>query len=244
MAVHHRERRHDMHAHSHLHSRRPRAHGTIGERMLSQYEVNREGWEAIRQDLYDSQAYAAAGQTVLTFFQSATGSSTKTLSDTNMELPGQMPNMQKFLVESVEVDFQPTVPAVTAQNPAVFGAQAVAAIVNDVYIFRRSGYLQFNIGSKYYLQSGPMKKFPSATHFAIDAALSDATTAAASSQSRIAFADVVGRMYHMTPYSVLLISNQNFNVALNWPEGVQALPSGNPARVVVTLWGILYRRSQ
>jgi hypothetical protein len=226
---------------NHLHSSRPRPSGVIAESMLSQWDVNNQGWEAVRWDLYDSIAYAAAGQTQLSFFTSITS---KTISDTNLELPGQMPSMQKFLVDSVEVDFQPTVPAVTAQNPAVFGAQAAASIVNDVYIFRRTGYLQFNIGSKYYLQSGPMKKFPSATHFAIDAALADATTAAPASQSRIAFADVVGRMYHMTPYSVLLISNQNFNVTLNWPEGVQALPSTNPARVVVSLWGILYRRSQ
>jgi hypothetical protein len=136
---------------THLRSRHPRPSGVVGEDTLSQWDVNRDGWEAIRNDLYDSIAYAAAGQTVLTFFQQAVGgSSGKTLSDTNMELGGQMPNMQKFLVESVEIDFQPTVPAVTAQNPAVYGAGAAASIVNDVYLFRRTGYLQFNIGSKYY----------------------------------------------------------------------------------------------
>ncbi|MGZ7265373.1 hypothetical protein ACXWP3_09695, partial [Streptococcus pyogenes] len=55
---------------------------------LSKYSVNRPGWEAIKQSLYDYQAYAAAGQTNLTFFALPVGQSSKTLSDTNMTLAG------------------------------------------------------------------------------------------------------------------------------------------------------------
>ena len=237
-----------MPAHHYSHGKNqvvhPRISGVIPESHLSLYDVNGPSWEAIKQDLYDSIAYPAAGTNQLQFFQQQAGQGGKTIEQTNMLLPGMVPAMQKYLVESIEIDFFPTDPAVVAQNPATYGAPAIAQIVNDVYIFRRTGYLQFNVGSKYYLQSGPLKKFPSRTHFSIDAALSDASTAVTNGQSRIAFADIVGREYRIEPYSVLLIANQNFDVTLNWPSGVEALPSGNPAYIFITLWGMLYRKSQ
>lgn len=217
---------------------------------LQKYVVNREGWEVVRQGLFDSAVYAAAGQTQLNFFANPIGQGTgifggaKTASDTNMNLAGQLPAMQGFLVEAVEILFLPTTPSVAAQMPAAFGAQAIAQIVNDAYVFRRSGNLNFLIGSKPYLQDGPMMKFPASSDFQINAALADVTSAAANLQSRIAYGKAVGRTYSLGGASIFLTANQNFNVSLNWPEGVQALPSGNPGAVRVTLQGLLYRRSQ
>jgi hypothetical protein len=78
----------------------------------------------------------------------------------------------------------------------------------------------------------------------IHAALADVSSAAASLQSRIAHAYWCGRPYLLDPAAIELIENQNFEVTLNWPEGVQALPSGNPGRLVVVLDGFLYRRPQ
>lgn len=207
---------------------------------LAKYVVNREGWEAIKQSLYDFQSYAAAGTTQLTFFALPVGQGGKTKSDTNMSLAGQLPTNQEFLVQSIEVVFFPTTPTVAADMPAAFGAQAVAAQVNDAYIFRRSGNLQLTIGSKPYLEEAPLMRFPSKTNFELDAALADVSTAGADLQSRIAYANSRGRPYMLAP--LVLTSNQNFTVTLNWPEGVQAIT--NPARVGVILDGILYRRSQ
>lgn len=209
---------------------------------LSQYVVNREGWEAIRTTLYDTQAYAAAGVTQLSFFSLPIGQGGKTLSDTNMNLAGQLPTNQEFLVQSIEVTFYPATPTVAAGMPAVFGAQLAATSINDAYIFRRSGNLQFVIGSKPYLQEAPLMKFPSKSDFTLSAALSDITTAGANMQSRIGYATAAGRPYMLHPASLLLTSNQNFSITLNWPEGVQAIT--NPARVGVVLDGFLYRRSQ
>lgn len=215
---------------------------------LSNFNVNRDGWEVIRQGLYDSNAYAAAGASVLTFFALPIGQGTglgggvKTLTDTNMQAAGQMPNMQEFLVQSVEIMFLPTTPTVTAQMPAVFGAQAGALIINDAYIFYRAGNLQFTIGSKQYLQEAPLMKFPGKTYFELHAAAADVSSTAASLQTRIAFGTARGRPYLMNGANLRLVSNQNFNVTLNWPEGVQAI--ANPARIVMTLDGLLYRRSQ
>jgi hypothetical protein len=218
------------------------------EQLLAWYSVNRKGWEAVRQSEYDSNAYAAAGVNSLAFFQVPQGSGTgfggaaKTPSDTSMVLSGQLPAQQEFVVESISVEFWPTTPTVAAQMPAAYGAAAIAQIINDAYIFTRSGNLTFFIGSKNYVVEGPMNKFPSMTNFHLDAALSDATTAAASSQSRIAYGYSVGKPYMLSPLKILLISNQNFNVTLWWPEGAQAIT--NPARVFVRLQGMLFRASQ
>lgn len=209
---------------------------------LSKYSVNRPGWEAVRQTLYDFQAYQAAGHTQLTFFALPVGQSNKTLSDTNMSLAGQLPANQEFWVQSIEVVFAPTTPTVAAAMPAAQGAQAAAVQLNDAYIVGRSGNLQLVIGSKPYLQEAPIGRFPQKAHYHIDAALADSTTAGAAQQARAAFGYWMGRPYLVSPAELLLVSNQNFQVTLNWPEGAQAIT--NPARIGVILDGILYRRSQ
>jgi hypothetical protein len=215
---------------------------------LDVYNVNREGWEAIGNTLYDSAAYPAAGQTQLTFFSLPIGQGTgfaggtKTLMDTNMRNQGSMPANQEFLAEGIEVLFWPTRPAVAAQLPAAFGAQAIAQIINDTYAFYNSGNLILFIGSKKYCEEAPLVKFPPTSNFGLDAALADVTTAGANFQSRIAFASARGKPYTLRS-PLRLVSNQNFNVTLNWDAAV-ALPSTNPGRVFVSLCGVLYRRSQ
>lgn len=209
---------------------------------LSKYSVNRPGWEAVRQTLYDYQAYAAAGHTQLTFFALPVGQSSKTLTDTNMTLAGQLPKNQEFLLQSLEVWFSPTTPTVAAQMPAAFGAQAIAQVINDSYIVGRSGNLTLTIGSKPYLQEAPLGRFPQKAHFAVDGAVADVTTAGANLQSRMAFGYWCGRPYLLEPAPLLLTENQNFAVTLSWPEGVQAIT--NPGRIGIIFDGILYRRSQ
>jgi hypothetical protein len=209
---------------------------------LAEYSVNRPGWEAIRQSLYDYQAYQAAGHSQLTFFAAPVGQGGKTLSDTNMTLAGQLPKNQEFLVQSIEIFLSPSTPTVAAAMPSVFGAGAASVQVNDNYIIGRSGNLNLTIGSKPYLQEAPLGRFPQKASFEIEAGASDATTAGANLAYRTAFGKWVGRPYQLAPVPLLLPENQNFTVTLNWPEGVQAI--SNPARIGVILDGILYRRSQ
>lgn len=222
-----------------------RAGGGVPTRAeLSRYSVNRPGWEAVKQSLYDYQAYAAAGQAQLTFFQAPVGQNAKTLSDTNMTLAGQLPKNQEFLVTSIEVWFAPTTPTVAAGMPSAFGvAQAVASLVNDAYIVGRAGNLNLTIGAKPYLQESPLGRFPQKASFEVLGAVGVATTVAATTpESRLAYGRWMGRPYLLDPAPLLLPENQNFSVSLNWPEGVQAIT--NPGRIGVILDGILYRRSQ
>lgn len=208
---------------------------------LNAYNVVKPGWEAIRQSLYDFQVYAAAGSTQMTFFALPVGQGGKTLSDTNILTAGALPANTEFLVDSIQVLFLPTVPAVAADNPAAQGAKAVANIVNDVYKFYRTGNLTFTIGQKNYTQEAPLGRFPAATKFNLSAAVALAGEVA-DANSRITYAQAGGPLYKVSPAGLRLVSTQNFSVTLNWPEGAQVIT--NPARVGVILDGVLYRRSQ
>lgn len=230
------------------------------QEVMERYSVNNiNQWEAIKQTLYDSVAYAAAGSTKLTFFAlpigqgTGFGGGTKNESDTNMYMASNIPAMQAFLVQAVELIFQPTTPGnagsaagVVAQLPAATGATAAPLIANDVFYFRRAGNLQIQIGAKNYLTEAPLSKFPSKTNYTVEGALSDAGTTAglatAGQATRLAYAAIKGPVYRLSPADLLLEANQNFQVTLNWPEGAQAIT--NPARVFCVLDGILYRASQ
>ena len=214
----------------------------------AQYAANINTFEIVQQSLYDSVAYATGGQAQLTFFQVPLGGAgavisggNKTLEDTNMQAAGAMPNMQAFVVTSVEVEFQPDITFTAATMPAAFGAQAVATDINNLWIFRATGYLLFVIGQKPYLQEGPMMKFPASNDFEIDAALADVSSTAAALQSRIAFGKSVGPAYVLAPNNLLLIPMQNFLISLNWATA-QAITT--KARVFVRLMGQLLRSAQ
>ena len=102
------------------------------EEMVDRYSVTNEKWEVIRQSLYDSNIYPAAGTGQLTFFAVQKGQGVgfggfaKTLSDTNMTLSGQIPTNQSFLVKTVAFIFQPVTPSVAGQLPSVIGPAAAA----------------------------------------------------------------------------------------------------------------------
>ena len=204
---------------------------------LTKYSVNRGGqYEVIGSSLYDYTSYAAAGQTQLNFFQTPQGQGSKTLADTNMEAAGSLPAPKNFLVTSIEVNFWPGV------NPSTFGAQTAGTYLNDVWTLSKSGWLEFYIGSKNYIQEGPVGVFPAANGLVVAAAAADQTTIAAASQTLVDYANLGGKPY-VLPSPIALVSNQNFRVTMNWPIAV-ALPSNAIARIGVRLRGYLYRLSQ
>ena len=214
---------------------------------ISQFNViDWNTWEITTQSLYDSAVYLAAGQASLAFFQNPIGQGVgfgggaKSVSDTNMQLAGQLPNGQMFICTSVEIDFQPTTPTVAAGMPnAIVAASAIAPLVNDAYIFWRSGNLTFNVLAKNYLQEAPLMTFPPTADLGGFAALASGTTV---DQISTNYATSVGPTYLLTPNNILITNNQNFKVTLAWPEGLQAIT--NPARVFVRLNGMLMRQTQ
>jgi len=211
------------------------------------YKVNRsQEYEVTRQSLYDYTAYAAAGQTSITFFQQPLGQAGKTIADTNLALAGQLPAPIYFLVESIEIHFYPGNLPVNVDNSAASPDAIAPNFANDVYEVQRSGSLNFFIGSKTYLEEAPLGRFPPKTRLETEFAFAkNATTAAAESSNQISsdYAAFCGRPYFLDPYKVLLAPTQNFNVTLTWPAAV-ALPSTVDARIGIVLDGIQYRLSQ
>lgn len=205
---------------------------------LQQYNVNRpNAIEVIRSSLYDTLAYAQAGQTQLKFFQTPQGQGGKTLADTNMQAAGALASPQSFLVQTIELFFYPNASIV----PAVTGGTTAPAYVNDTSKFYRyGGWLDFFIGSKSYLDEAPLQKFPPRNGLSGFAALSDATTAGSTQLTSVTYASAAGPVYEINP-PILLTPTQNFNVSLNWPTAI-ALSAA--ATVICTMSGYLYRNSQ
>ena len=215
---------------------------------LDIFNVNRDGWEGYTNGLYDSNAYAAAGHTQLMFFQlpqgqgTGVGGAAKTFTDTNMVSAGQMPSQQEFLIQGIEILFNTTVPTVVGEMPSsVESPPTILAFINDAYIFWRSGNLNLFIGSKSYCQEAPLMKFPPRAWFDVTGSIGGSTTAADTLARAALYATAKGTCYALKAW-LRLVSNQNFNVTLNWPEGLQVIIS--PARVYLTLNGVQYRRSQ
>lgn len=202
---------------------------------LQAYNVNRPNdYEGIRSSLYDFQAYAIGGQTQLDFYQVPQGQSGKTLVDTNMEAAGSLPNPKHFFALNMQIYFFP------GQEIATFGAQAAAEALNDVYDVMKSGYVEFYIGSKNYVQEAPIGRFPPRTGMIVSSSLADATTPGATMQSKIAYGNFGGAVYQLQP-PILLTPTQNFKVSIKWPA---AVPLSVAGRIGVVMEGILYRLSQ
>ncbi len=193
---------------------------------LRKYNVNRVNqYEVIWQPLYEYQTYPTTGQTLLTFFQNTVGSIAGGKSTTNVVAAGQLPRPQEFLITGIQVTFE--VGAVVAQ-----AAAAVQSNMQDVFDVSNSGNLDLFVGSKSYLTDAPIGVFPQ--QWGIQS-LNAAGATIASDYSR-----PIGRYYSITP--VKLPANQNFNVTLNWPEGVVTVVTAGV--IGVRLDGFLYRLSQ
>lgn len=202
------------------------------------YAVNMPNvMEAITQPLYSYQAYPAAGTVnPLQFFQSqAIGAIT--LEDTNMQLAGQLPAPQKFLIQGIGVDF------ISGNAVAKFGAEVANGNLNDYYAVMKRGFLELKIGSKTFFQDTTMLQLPTRSHIGGVAAVSDATTAAANLQTMIQAGWTEGEVF--SPRPLLIEASQNFSVSISYPGGAQAIPSADgAARIGVILYGTLYRSVQ
>ena len=174
--------------------------------------------EAIWQPLYDYQEKVADAVSTQRFFQTPVGQAGKDVADTNMELAGQIPKGQAFLITGIQVEFFPET-----------SAQAGTSYVDDVLTFYKSGALILTIGSKEFAKQGNLMKFSPVNRLVIEGDVSDGAntiTAAAG-----------GREYSVN--GLTLESSQNFNVDL-----VDLPATINAARVGVTLNGWLYRNAQ
>jgi hypothetical protein len=204
---------------------------------LQAYNVNRAGQpEVIWQPQYHYQSYAMAGATQFTFFQTPLGQSGTTKADTSMVAAGQFPRPQEFLVTGIQVYFKPAAAvALAGQAPAT----AQTNWLDTAKVLLGSAWLELFIGSKAYLDDGPLAKFTTAWGLTGSGWRASASTLVASGDAWIDYARSGGRYYSITP--VKLPANQNFAVTINYPTAVSISAA---ATIGVILDGFLYRLSQ
>lgn len=200
------------------------------DKTADKYAVHvQDAKEVIRQTLYDTQTYLAAGQTQLSFFQAPVGQAGKTLQETNMELAGSLPAGKSFLVEGIGIHLVPTAAPVVAT--------ATANFINDIQTFAKAGFLKLQISSKDYLVEAPLGVFPPKTGLSVGSAV--ATTTAATNMF-VNYASMAGEIYSLQPANLMIVPTTNFNITLNWPAALP-LPSGADMKVIIKLYGVLYR---
>jgi len=232
---------------------------------LRRYAVNRPGQpEVIRQTLYDTELYPFAGQQQILLFQRQIGAgfttaigaavgTPKTLADTNMTLAGQLPALLNFVLQSIELRFEPGssaaantfTPALwsTATDPATLAAaQAGLAAWNDFQQFILSGWLVLRIGNKDYLTEAPLNRFPPKTRYDLFSAFAADGPITTPAVYKAQVADLGGRPYFIDP-PISLMSNQNFSVTLNFPSAIPTISTFN-GRVSCVLDGFTFRASQ
>lgn len=193
--------------------------------------------------LYDSAAYAAAGQLQLNFFQvpigggttSAPGATgTKTEADTNMTNNGLLPQGNRFYVTGLEFNFLP------GNVPGNTGALSTTGQnVNDVNAVAKSGWVRFRIQNRDYILDGPLGLFPPMNRLAVASTPASVVTATTIVQTD--YAAFGGVPYNIVP--TYIESNTAFSVQVNWPALV-ALPSTTAGRIFCRLRGRLIRNAQ
>jgi hypothetical protein len=143
-----------------------------------------------------------------------------------MDLGGQLPAGQMFVVTGIEVDFTPDLTlSATALDDQY---------LDDVFDFYRQGNLVLNIGSKALLKQAPLMSFPPSRRLAGFSSVSDTTTTTTQSYN---YALAAGREFAVR--GLLLQSTQNFNVDIQ-----NRLATSTTGRAGVKLNGWLIRNAQ
>lgn len=106
--------------------------------------------EAVDQPLYHLQSYGTAGATSFTFFQTAVGSATNGLADTNMDIAGSLSAGKRFAVFAVGI-------CLIGSAPMVFNAAVTTSALNDIKnVLEGVGSFTFTVLNKQYLQLAPL----------------------------------------------------------------------------------------
>ncbi len=205
--------------------------------------------DSIWAPLYDFATYVAAGQLQLNFFQQPIGAGTtsaaaatgaKTTADTNLTNSGLLPKGNEFYATGIEVLF---FPGILPDREAVALAD-VGMFADDVWTVMRTGWLRFKIQQRDYALDAPLGKFPPTTRLQAVSAVQVIPAGAATATPTLyeqTYAACAGARYEIVP--TYIVSNQAFNVQMNWPA-IVALPSTVDGRIGVRLRGYLIRDAQ
>jgi len=156
------------------------------------------GSDIIDWELYDTLTIPTTGtQVSFKYFQQSVGPNGITLEQTNMDIPAQLPNGVRFVVQ--EILAQP-----------ILGVAMTKADLTDLYKVSHQGVLTLNIGTRSYFQvpilnciGGVLQGF--------------AATAVGATALEIVYAGPRSLVSGKLEYSPVLPSTFNFNATLDYP---------------------------
>lgn len=203
----------------------------------SQYE------EPVDQPVYHIQTYGTAGATSFTFFNTAVGSATNGLADTNMDAAAVLSAGKRFAVMGIMIAFLggPAPEIVNNLTPAT-----LTSYLNDARkVLEGIGYLAFKVLDKNYLTVAPLSYLPAGFGLAVGgAAQTQSQQTAADAESHIAIANngvpapSAGRSLRVP---VPIPQQVRFEVTMNFPT---AITVSTAARIGCFLDGLLIRARQ
>lgn len=195
------------------------------------------GLEPLKQDMYDTKSYPAAGVAVLEFFRNPNPGGELF---TNMAASGQLPYPQQYHAMGLAVEILPNVVCGAAAGGAAIWATEKKKI-------RENAWLKLHIGSKDYLTI-PLKRVPEGVGphgFGASALATGIVALTNGVQDLSHHYDLTVRMGGKIQ-PIHIPSQQSFFVQIYWPQLVVHSFSGTGEYVIVRVYlaGVLWREVQ
>jgi hypothetical protein len=223
--------------------------------------------DVIWNPIFDSNIYPSGGVTTqaLAFFTNQQGAAVtsvspgayygqtgKTQFDTNLQAPNAFTLGQEFYIIGSETDLIPGYPTTTTAwswgyLPGSLAAASVTttpgvyfSFLNDTWVASVIGFKSLKVGTdRYYLQDGPLGKFPPKSR--LSAAVAVAADITTSGDAAFAnYASFSGHPYLIVP--IYLQTNQLFTMVYTFAGSI-ALPSGFPMLMRERMNGYLIRQA-
>jgi hypothetical protein len=197
--------------------------------------------EAVDQPLYHIQAYGTAGATTFTFFNTAVGSATNGLSDTNMDASAVLSAGKRFAIFSIGVAYIP------GQNPVLNNASTTTNFaLNDAKgVLEGTANLQLKVLDKVYLIEAPLLRVPAGIGLFTGAGGIQRTQASAADGTSVVNYGTNGMPFlgaaRKLRVPVPIPQQVRFEVTINYPTAVTVVTAG---RIGCWLDGVLIRARQ
>ena len=203
----------------------------------SQYE------EPVDQPVYHIQSYPTVGQTSLTFFNTAVGSATNGLADTNMDASAVLSAGKRFAVMAIGVAF------LGGSAPEIVNnltPTTLTAYINDAKaVLEGIAWLNFKVLDKTYYTVAPLSYTPAGFGlFANAAAMTNTLQTAANGESHTNHAVngmPIPSALRKLRVPIPIPQQVRFEVTMNWPTAVTIATA---ARIGCFLDGLLIRARQ
>ncbi len=190
--------------------------------------------EIVRWPLYSYKAYAAAGQTQLTFFDQTEGNATLGRADTNMQAANQLPGNQMHVAHSIRV-----MPIPAFADVTVIGVVGGTAAQEWYRVLTNGSWAEVIISDKLYLIAAPLTLLPAG--MGVGTFINNPGIALANNFSMVNNGLPSNEALFRLDPPLGILPTRTFSVTLNW-RAVQAVTTAG--RIGVTLDGWRLRAVQ